>query len=178
MRGDDRAGLAPCRRAGRNRRRKRDEGTAPARRRCDAWRARATVNIEPDSCWHCGEPLPADPPQARVAGVARPVCCIGCRAVAEWIGELGLADYYRLRSGLSARAPDPDDSAKNAAAFLRPELSRHLVRALADGNSEAILLLDGVRCTACCWLVEGRVGLLPGVDVISVEGVARGAGCV
>jgi len=133
------------------------------------------VNIEPHHCWHCGEPLPADPPQARVAGVARPVCCIGCRAVAEWIGELGLADYYRLRSGLSARAPDPDDSAKNAAAFLRPELSRHLVRALADGNSEAILLLDGVRCAACCWLIERTLRLLPGVAEIGVNADARRA---
>src|SRR5215831_19549258 len=175
MRGDDRARLAPCRPAGRNRRRKRDESAAPARRRRDARRARATMNIELHSCWHCGEPLPADPPQARVAGVAHPVCCNGCRAVAEWIGELGLADYYRLRSGLSARAPDPDDSAKNTAAFLRPELSRHLVRTLDDGRSETILLVDGVRCAACCWLIERTLGSLPGIAEIGVNADARRA---
>ena len=133
------------------------------------------MNIERHSCWHCGEPLPADPPQARVAGVAHPVCCNGCRAVAEWIGELGLADYYRLRSGLSARAPDPDDSAKNTAAFLRPELSRHLVRTLDDGRSETILLVDGVRCAACCWLIERTLGSLPGIAEIGVNADARRA---
>src|SRR5262250_1622567 len=98
-----------------------------------------TRNPAPQSdvktCWHCGQALPPDPPQANVAGTKHSVCCNGCRAVAEWIAELGLADYYRLRTGSAARAPDPRESAKDAAAFLRPELSRHLVRTLADGKS-------------------------------------------
>ncbi len=132
------------------------------------------MNAE-NGCWHCGEPLPADPPQARVAGVAHAVCCNGCRAVAEWIGELGLADYYRLRSGSAARAPDLGDSAKSAAAFQRPELSRHLVRPLADGNSEAIVLIDGMRCAACCWLIERTLGLLPGVADVGVNAGAQRA---
>ncbi len=128
-----------------------------------------------NGCWHCGDPLPADPPQARVAGVARPVCCNGCRAVAEWIGELGLADYYRLRSQPATPVPEPAESAKSAAAFARPELSRHFVRTLADGNNEAIVLVDGVRCAACCWLIERTLGLLPGVAEIGVNAGARRA---
>jgi len=127
------------------------------------------------TCWHCGDSLPADPPQARVAGVTHAVCCNGCRAVAEWIGELGLGDYYRLRSGSADRAPDPKESAKNTAAFLRPELSRHLVRALTDGNCEAFVLIEGVRCSACCWLIERTLGLLPGVVETSVNAGAQRA---
>jgi len=57
------------------------------------------------TCWHCGEPLPpANAPQAVVAGVAHAVCCAGCRAAAEWIDTLGLADYYRLRSAPAQRS--------------------------------------------------------------------------
>ena len=159
MRHHDRAGVAPCRHAGRNRQRQRAEGPASTLGGHAVTRARAPMN----GCWHCGEPLPANAPQAHVAGVAHAVCCNGCRAVAEWIGELGLADYYRLRSGSAVRAPDLGDWAKSAAAFQRPELSRHVVRPLADGNSEAIVLIDGVRCAACCWLIERTLGLLPGV---------------
>ena len=127
------------------------------------------------TCWHCGESLPPDPPQANVAGVRHAVCCNGCRAVAEWIADLGLADYYRLRTGPAARAPDPRESEASAVAFLRPELSRHLVRTLADGSSEAIVLIDGMHCTACCWLIERTLGRLPGVVDVSVNAGARRA---
>jgi Cu2+-exporting ATPase len=127
------------------------------------------------TCWHCGEPLPPDPPQAKVGGTWHPVCCIGCRAAAEWIAELGLADYYRLRTGPAARAPDLGDSVKNEAAFLRPELSRHFVRTRADGKSEAIVLVDGMHCAACCWLIEQSLGRLAGVVEVSVNASARRA---
>jgi len=133
------------------------------------------MNAAPQSCWHCGEALPADPPQARVAGVVHPVCCNGCRAVAEWIDELGLADYYRLRSASAPRAPDRVDLARNAKAFMRPELSRHFVRSLADGRSEAIVLVEGVHCSACCWLIEQTLGRLPGVAEIGMNAQARRA---
>ena len=33
------------------------------------------------------------------------MCCQGCRAAAEWIEQLGLSDYYALRT---APAPRPD----------------------------------------------------------------------
>ncbi|HWK52929.1 MAG TPA: heavy metal translocating P-type ATPase metal-binding domain-containing protein, partial [Hyphomicrobiales bacterium] len=64
------------------------------------------MNAKRESCWHCGEPLPAAPPLARIDGVEHAVCCHGCRAAAEWIDQLGLRDYYRLRSEPAAR-PDP-----------------------------------------------------------------------
>ena len=127
------------------------------------------------TCWHCGEALPPDPPQANVAGIRYAVCCNGCRAVAEWIADLGLADYYRLRTGPAVRAPDPRESERSAAAFLRPELSRHFVRTLADGGSEAIVLIDGMHCTACAWLIERTLGRLPGVIDVGVNAGARRA---
>jgi Cu2+-exporting ATPase len=127
------------------------------------------------TCWHCGESLPPDPPQANVAGIRYAVCCNGCRAVVEWIADLGLTDYYRLRTGSAVRAPDLRESEKNTAAFLRPELSRHFVRTLADGSSEAIVLIEGMHCTACCWLIERTLGRLPGVVDVSVNAGARRA---
>ena len=127
------------------------------------------------ACWHCGGPLPPDPPQANVAGARHSVCCNGCRSVAEWIAELGLADYYRVRTGSAAQGPDPLESAENAAAFLRPELSRHLVSTVADGKSEATVLVDGMHCTACCWLIERTLGQLPGVVDVGVNAGARRA---
>ncbi|MCC6193730.1 MAG: heavy metal translocating P-type ATPase, partial [Burkholderiales bacterium] len=126
-------------------------------------------------CWHCGEPLPADPPQARVGGVAHPVCCHGCRAVAEWIAELGLADYYRLRSACAAPAPDLAAAQKDAEHFLRPELARHVVRSVAGGRSETVVLIEGLRCAACAWLVERTLYRLAGIAEVGVNASAQRA---
>ena len=127
------------------------------------------------SCWHCGESLPAHAPLAVVAGVAHPVCCQGCRAAAEWIDQLGLIDYYRLRSAAPPRAPDPTAAQRSADAWQRPELARHAVRKLATGQCEALLLVDGIRCTACVWLIERALGAVGGVESVQVNAVSQRA---
>ncbi|MBA8884138.1 heavy metal translocating P-type ATPase [Dokdonella fugitiva] len=125
------------------------------------------------ACWHCGEPLPAgEPLEATVAGVAHAVCCHGCRGAAEWIDQLGLADYYRLRSEPAAR---PRDGTGEAATWRRADLARHVVRDLGDGRHEALVLVDGVRCAACVWLIERMLGSLPGVERVVVNAAARRA---
>ncbi|ODU09727.1 MAG: hypothetical protein ABS84_06375 [Rubrivivax sp. SCN 71-131] len=126
-------------------------------------------------CWHCGEALPATPPRARVAGVEHAVCCQGCKAAAEWIDQLGLSDYYRLRSGPAAAVPEAQAAARHAGAWARPELARHVVRPLAAGHSEVLLLVDGIRCAACVWLIERALGAQPGVLSVQVNAAARRA---
>jgi Cu2+-exporting ATPase len=124
------------------------------------------------NCWHCGEALPAEAGiHALVAGRKRPMCCEGCRAAAEWIGQLGLADYYALRT---APAPKPDphpahDSWQNA------DSARHVIRDLGAGLQETLLLIEGVRCTACVWLIERALGAIPGVASVQVNAVSRRA---
>ena len=127
------------------------------------------------TCWHCGEALPANPPQASVAGVSHAVCCNGCRAAAEWIDKLGLADYYRLRSSPSARAPDPQAAQRNAQTWARPELSRHVVRTLDAKHNEALLLIDGIRCAACVWLIERSLSAVAGITSVQVNAAAQRA---
>lgn len=123
------------------------------------------------ACWHCGEPLPADAPRAVVAGVPHPVCCHGCRAAAEWIDRLGLTDYYRFRTAPAERPVGPS----TAAAWADAELARHAQRTLPDGSRAVGLLIDGVRCSACVWLIERSLGAAPGVTRVQVNASARRA---
>ncbi|HSD53774.1 MAG TPA: heavy metal translocating P-type ATPase metal-binding domain-containing protein, partial [Burkholderiales bacterium] len=124
-----------------------------------------------DACWHCGEPLGGVAIEARVGGASHPVCCTGCRAAAEWIAQLGLGDYYRLRT---APAPRPvDDPGRDA--WQRPEVARYVVRELPGGRCEAMLLVEGLRCSACVWLIERALCALPGVIEASANAVARRA---
>jgi Cu2+-exporting ATPase len=130
------------------------------------------MNANPDSCWHCGEPLPAAPPLARIGGEAHAVCCQGCRAAAEWIDQLGLRDYYRLRSAPAAR---PNPALHNAVLWADTELSRHSLLTQPDGSSEVCLLLDGLRCSACVWLIERSLSGLPGLCRVNINAAAQRA---
>lgn len=133
------------------------------------------MNAAARGCWHCGEPLPAtDAPQAQVAGQLHPVCCHGCRAAAEWIDQLGLADYYRLRTTPAQRAASADDT-PSSRAWSRPALQRHVVRDIAGDRSEAVVLIEGLRCAACVWLIERALAALPGLVTVQVNSTARRA---
>ena len=96
-------------------------------------------------------------------------------AAAEWITQLGLADYYRLRTEPAQKPTDPTVGIDNRAAWQRPEISRHVVRELDDGRSEMMLLIEGVRCSACVWLIERSLNSLTGVIDVQVNAASRRA---
>lgn len=124
------------------------------------------MNSHADGCWHCGEPLPANVTiQATVAGQAHAVCCHGCRAAAEWIDQLGLSGYYQLRSAPAQRPLEATDIP-----WSDPAYSRHVIRELGQTRHEVILALQGVRCSACVWLIERVLDGLPGVENVQVNG--------
>ncbi len=117
-------------------------------------------------CFHCGEPVASDAPLvARVGALDHPVCCIGCRAAAEWIASLGLQDYYRLRDALPPRAAAVGDYS----AWERPQLQRMYVHHRGDGDAEVCVLLEGLRCSACSWLIERAMAAMPGVRETGVS---------
>jgi Cu2+-exporting ATPase len=118
------------------------------------------------NCFHCGEPVAGDVPLvARVGALEHPVCCIGCRAAAEWIASLGLQDYYRLRDALPPRASAIGDYS----AWDRAQLQRMYVHQRSDGDAEACFLLEGLRCSACSWLIERAMSGMPGVRETGVS---------
>jgi len=120
-------------------------------------------------CFHCGEPIPRGLViHARVSGRDEPVCCHGCKAVAEFITGAGLGDYYRYRDTSSSRAdetPRPD----RWAAYDRPELVERLTRAEPNGARSITVLLEGLRCAACSWLADKALSLQSGVLDVSVN---------
>jgi P-type Cu2+ transporter len=117
-------------------------------------------------CFHCSEPLAAGPLVcARVRGEERPVCCPGCRAAAELIDQLGLADYYRFRTAPGTR---PADGTDEWAAYADPRVADSLTRREADGRA-AVVLIDGLNCAACNWLITRALQQTPGVLSASVN---------
>ena len=121
------------------------------------------------ACFHCGEPIPRGLTiHARVAGRDEPVCCHGCRAVAEFITGAGLGDYYRYRDTAATRASEPPRPDRWAA-YDHPELVARLTRSESGGARSLSVLLEGLRCAACGWLADKALHLRGGVLEVSVN---------
>ncbi len=98
------------------------------------------------SCRHCGQPLKL--------GTGDRFCCVGCATAFDLIHGLGLGRYYAQRTlDPAARAPRPEPT-------VRFELGRH-VRAGSDGTLRLHLMVDGLQCGACVWLIESVLAREP-----------------
>ncbi len=122
-------------------------------------------------CFHCGAALPADSPATSVDidNQARPICSEACARTARQIVERGLTEFYRYRDGPTGTAAGRDITAQRWLSYDRPALQREFVSVEADGSRRAQLLVQGVRCAACTWLIESSLATLPGLLAVSVD---------
>lgn len=126
-------------------------------------------------CFHCERPLRgASRFKVFVDGAERDMCCAGCAAVAQTIVNAGLADYYRHRSAPGNR---PEEGMpqwmRDLEGFDLEAVQRSFVQRGDAGACSAELLLEGVNCPACVWLVEQRLKRLPGVREVGVNYTAQ-----
>ncbi len=93
----------------------------------------------------------------------RQFCCAGCRTVWDAIQGSGLGDYYRLRQSLATETEPARTTGRPYQEFDDPTFAQAHVREHADGRRSCVLLLEGVHCAACVWLVEKLPLVHPGV---------------
>ena len=96
------------------------------------------------TCAHCGETL-------RGASDAL-FCCPGCASAHAIIGAAGLGAFYRRLEETRAHRPEP----------LEIDFTAY---AKSDGHGSASLelLVDGLDCAACVWLIESLLARNPTV---------------
>ena len=100
-------------------------------------------------CDHCGlNILPEDLVQTSVNGVDQNFCCHGCEGAYLIICGAGLEDFYRKRDWREPGVPDGVFAVRYDDAYLQRFVVQH------DGSAEISLLLEGIRCAACVWLIE------------------------
>ncbi len=116
-------------------------------------------------CYHCGLPTPPGPGfEASVLGALRSFCCPGCQAVAETIVASGLQHYYQHRDHSSTHpATLPRQLPDELALYDRPDVNAGFVQH-HNNLAETTLLVEGITCAACGWLIEKHLLALPGVS--------------
>ncbi|HXP96823.1 MAG TPA: heavy metal translocating P-type ATPase metal-binding domain-containing protein [Telmatospirillum sp.] len=102
-------------------------------------------------CAHCGSEVGA------ASSGGADFCCRGCRAAFALIGGMGLDQYYRRRSFDPAQRPlRPDDDAGPIDYIPHAKVGE-------DGLSTLHLMVEGMHCAACVWLIESLLAKQPGV---------------
>lgn len=121
-------------------------------------------------CFHCGEPAEGDPPiTLELEGEQRRFCCQGCKAVCQTIHQEGLTGFYDIRT---KAAVTPRELTPSELLRIR-ELDHPLVQqsfvAPVKAGQEAQLLIGGITCAACIWLLENHLKQKPGVHSFTVN---------
>lgn len=113
------------------------------------------------ACAHCDLPVP---PALVDASSERQFCCHGCATVYNLLHTHDLDGYYRVRKAASPTEAGPARTTAHDYAELDDpaHIERHATT-LESGLCQTTLLLEGVRCAACVWLVERLPRLHPAV---------------
>jgi Cu2+-exporting ATPase len=126
-------------------------------------------------CFHCHLPVPANTHWVvSIDNQSQPMCCPGCQAVAQMIVDNNLDSYYQLRDKPAVSQQDIIPSELQAlTAFDDAEIQKDFVFIEEENAQQCMqhisLLVEGITCAACVWLIEQQLKKLPGVVQASVN---------
>lgn len=124
-----------------------------------------------NTCFHCGLPVPESlnlPITYREK--MHPSCCVGCQMVAQSIIDAGLSEYYSQRTATATQAIlPPPEILEQIKLYDLAEVQASFVQVKEDNKREALLMLEGITCAACVWLIEQQLLRLKGVLSIDLN---------
>jgi Cu2+-exporting ATPase len=126
--------------------------------------------VEPThaGCFHCGLVVaPSDHFFSELAGVTRQFCCFGCQSVCEAIFAAGLQGYYQRTPDGVLLAPPPLPS-KDLEMYDFEEVQQEFITRKGELR-DIHLLVEGIHCAACVWLIERAMSRTEGVTSAQVN---------
>jgi len=125
------------------------------------------VSTAATCCYHCGEALPTTFQSVMLDGAEHAMCCSGCAGAAAWIRDAGLDDYYRLRQRDGSRVAA---EVADFSAWDRDDIQAQHARDV-DGGREITLVVEGMHCAACAWLIDRALHREIGVREVQANAV-------
>jgi len=113
-------------------------------------------------CFHCGLPIPPEADfHARLDAAERDFCCFGCQSVCSAIYEAGLQGYYQ-RTPEGVLLGPPPEPPKDIEIYDFDEVQQEFTTCSGEVR-DIHLLVEGIHCAACVWLIERGLQRAPGV---------------
>ena len=123
-------------------------------------------------CYHCGLPVAkVGHVYAELAGKKRIFCCLGCQTACTAIYDAGLQGFYQKIAENKALAPPPPLPSELASYDLDEVQADYVT---SHNQYRTIhLLVDGIHCIACVWLIEKMLRSEKGVIAADVNLTAK-----
>ncbi len=132
----------------------------------------ALAYVDSCECFHCGQSVKrAGEFVAQIESVPREFCCHGCSMACQTIFAAGLQSFYSKKPEGELLAPPPE-TVNDFHAYDIDEIQSDYVDELTDKRA-IFLLIDGIHCAACVWLIEHALYKLPGVLAADVNLTAK-----
>ena len=139
-----------------------------------------TTHTEPAAnagCFHCGLDILGDVQyHSELAGKTRRFCCFGCLSVCNAIFTAGLQGYYQRTPDGVLLAPPPAPP-KDIEMYDMDEVQQEFITSRGVSGQgelrEIHLLVEGIHCAACVWLIERALLRTPGVALAQVNLAAK-----
>ncbi len=125
------------------------------------------MNPAAELCDHCHLPLPeGEQITSTINDREMHFCCHGCQTVCETIYGAGMGGFYQRlpyqQGGEGETLQPPPEIDSQLEVYDLDEVQREFVDELGDIR-EIHLLVEGIHCAACVWLIERRLAAEPGV---------------
>lgn len=128
------------------------------------------IKYNNNNCYHCGlEIFIDDIYKITVNKEIKFFCCLGCKLIAQTILNNGLFHYYKLRENFSNKIDLKDKKFLNELfSFKKKNISKKYV---FDRNKikYVTLMIDGINCSACVWLIEQSLMRKNGILNVSID---------
>lgn len=97
------------------------------------------------------------------------MCCPGCEAVAGAIVDGGLERFYRFRTEANEKPDSDRPEQAQWQLYDLPDIQADFVVDAEGGQRRAQLLLEGITCAACSWLIETHLKRHTAVTQLTVD---------
>jgi P-type Cu2+ transporter len=127
-----------------------------------------TSPITDSNCYHCGLPV-NDKNRVKkiIQKKEQSFCCHGCSTVCTMIYDSGLEGFYQRTPDGQLLAPPPEPP-QESTLYDIDEIQSEFVHDMGDIR-DIHLIVEGIHCSACVWLIERSLSKLPCILDIKVN---------
>lgn len=120
------------------------------------------------TCFHCGLPVnDINRVKKTIQQKNQQFCCHGCSSVCEMIYESGLQGFYTRTPDGQLLSPPPEPP-QETQLYDIDEIQSEFVHDLGKSR-DMHLIVEGIHCSACVWLIERSLTKLPGIIDVKVN---------